>query len=349
MNMLLASIMRKPAPEQSQPATAQTADYTAPPAPGPVAQLVHYVRSGYWPWPQWWRAGPGAWLMRDIEDNPRDWTPLLALCCRDPACLWRLRMTFDIPAQIALIRAAPAQWAPGAVFDFMRWQAWRDDLDKAVQPARSRTGTGPQLPRGEHVARPAGRGQDHPQMVANAGLLLLAPMLPKLLVRLSLLQGRQFVDSRRQVRAICLLDWLMWEDVGLEGTSAPSADDGLEAEWRMPLTKQLCGWPPGRSLPAWYRPTIDERETLRTWLITSLAVWPGLREMGPAWARELLLRREGCWQYGGQGAQPLLMIEQHDCDMRLQGTPWRLSSVGLPWLAATLHVQWQGQTIAGQV
>lgn len=202
--------------------------------------------------------------------------------------------------------------------------------------------------------------------VANAGLVLLWPFLPAFFSRLGWLAddheadgrraaaappGRRFASPQRATCAALLLHHLA------TGDAAPPAPDRPVAEHLLPLCKLLCGlapeaplaWPalamaadasgdiPDDTLdgPAAWDAAMAESDLL---LQAVIAQAPILRAMSvPAFRASFLLR---AGQLGVRDDHWLLRVERTAYDMVRDRFPWGVSVLRLPWMNATLQVEW---------
>lgn len=160
--------------------------------------------------------------------------------------------------------------------------------------------------------------------VANAGLVLLWPLLPPLFTQHGWVKDGQFVDSEARWQAFSVLDWLVRGDADL-------------AEWRAPCARLLCGidsdipFTPGQLAPV-------QQDELDAWLLHILRAIPPLSRCDISILRELFLQRPGTLQTEG-GIR--LTVEPHAADVLLYDLPWPVTPVVLPWLALPFGVDWK--------
>lgn len=184
--------------------------------------------------------------------------------------------------------------------------------------------------------------------VANAGICLLWPLLPKLFDALGLLQEKTFQDEAAQVVAVCRLDQLIWgfprsaDDANLSPENDPQeAGLALSQEWRTPLNKILCGLPLDTLIDPWTAPTEEEQDVMHQWLANALKQIPALHRLTVNDMRELFLQRPG--QLVKKEGRWTLQVDCEGADMLLKtefGVVWPMSHLTLPWLDLPLEVVW---------
>jgi len=163
---------------------------------------------------------------------------------------------------------------------------------------------------------------DTPWVVANAGLVLLWPLLPRLFSTFGWLADGRFVDEQARWQAVGCLDWLAWGDPEL-------------AEWRTPCARLLCGlaWEtPFVACP----PSVLRQAELDLWLGQALASVPLLDRCSISDLRIFFLQRAGTLV----DAPMRLTIEPEALDVLLCKLPWPLTNVMLPWLSIPISVDW---------
>jgi hypothetical protein len=168
--------------------------------------------------------------------------------------------------------------------------------------------------------------------VANAGLVLLWPLLPDLFARLGLWKNGAFTDMQAQINAACWLDAAIW------------AGD-CAREWRMPLTKLLCGLPLESELE-WQAPNEAAAAQLHQWLVALSAQLPGWRTLGTADIQTLFLQRPGRLERVDTAFT--LAVQPEPFDILLSDWPWPLDALMLPWLERPLCIQWPSLSEQGR-
>jgi hypothetical protein len=176
--------------------------------------------------------------------------------------------------------------------------------------------------------RPTPLVEAEPLIVANAGLVLLWPVLPRLFQTFGLVDADDGWAPDAVWRAVALLDWLA------SGQTPP-------ADWRVPVPRLLCGLPPLPNdaqpidWPALHGPQQGEADR---WLSTKLAVLPGLQRLSAADVRAFFLQRTG--MLTADTKHLILAVERDATDMLLSQVPWPLTQVVLPWLPSPIEVEW---------
>lgn len=162
-----------------------------------------------------------------------------------------------------------------------------------------------------------------PWWVANAGLVLLWPLLPRLFSQFGWLDEGHFSDDEARWQAVGCLDWLAWGDNEL-------------AEWRTPCARLLCGI--AEEVPFEARPPAPALQAeLDTWLGQVFACIPHLGRCSASDLRTFFLQRAGILTLG---ESVLLTIAPEATDVLLHNLPWPLTHVILPWRATFINVDW---------
>jgi len=165
-----------------------------------------------------------------------------------------------------------------------------------------------------------------PVYVANAGLVLLAPYLPRLFDMRGLLADSKIAGAAAQQRAILLMHHAVY------ATAAP-------AETELVLNKILCGAEP--SLPFDFAIRLDEadRSCVDGLLQSVIGHWSALGSTSVAGLRESFLQREGRLLRGEDGWD--LHIAERGIDVLLDRLPWGFSTIKYSWMEGMLHVTWR--------
>ncbi len=162
--------------------------------------------------------------------------------------------------------------------------------------------------------------------IANAGMVIAAPYLPRLFGMLGLLNGNAFVDEAAAARAIHVLQFLV------DGKAEPP-------EHLLILNKLLCGVPLDRPVPRDIALTDAERQAVDGLIAGMIGNWTAIGHTSVAGMRESFLQREGritlerdAWK---------LLVEPRAFDMLLDRLPWSIATLRLPWMDRVLHVDWR--------
>jgi hypothetical protein len=168
--------------------------------------------------------------------------------------------------------------------------------------------------------------QGEPIYVANAGLVLCEPYLPRLFTMLGLTEGSAFRDAASASKAVNLLQFIA---MGVEESS----------EHQLVLNKLLCGLPLAESVDCESRLEEPDKATVDGMLKGMLAHWKVLGGTTPDGLRETFLRRQG--RLVRQEDHWHLLVEAGPYDMLLDQLPWGFSMIKYPWMERMIHVQWR--------
>jgi hypothetical protein len=184
-------------------------------------------------------------------------------------------------------------------------------------------------PRHRHPVHPVeddAFNQSEEMFLHNAGLVILWPFLARFFKRIGLVKESAFVDSRKQRRAVLLMQCLV--DAS---TRSP--------EYLLPLNKVLCGLCLSEPLDATLIPGELETTACRRLLRAVVANWQILKNTSIAGFQQAFLQREGILR-PHHGAW-LLQVEGASHDVVMDKLPWSIQVVKLPWMARILYVDWQ--------
>ncbi len=193
------------------------------------------------------------------------------------------------------------------------------DTTSSDQEPRSRDGNDAEAPEED-------LDSDTDLLVANAGLVLAAPFLPRLFSMLGLLEDRAFRSRTAATRGVQLLHLL-----ATGSTDAP--------EFLLLLPKLLCGLPLESPVPRRLEATPEETEAVDQLLEGMIQHWDALGQASPEGLRETFLQREG-WLHRGDDRWDL-GVELRGVDVLLDRVPWTFRTVALPWMPDVLHVDWR--------
>lgn len=166
----------------------------------------------------------------------------------------------------------------------------------------------------------------HSPFVNNAGIVILSPYLPRLFSMLDLMENNQFRDDEAQVRAIYLIQYIVFGS-----TDFP--------EHEMALNKLLTGCKVETPLSRPIEPTEKEKSAIRSMLESVLQHWSKLKNTSIAGLREGFLHRNG--KLEEQEDFYLLTVEEKAYDMLLDSCPWNFRIIKYPWMKKMIQVKWR--------
>ena len=223
--------------------------------------------------------------------------------------------------------AAPVEW----VRDLLRGTGSRadggdPDLADAMAAAAAGKARDAAARRAEAAATNKPSAEAEPIYIFNAGLVLVAPYLPRLLEALGLIADNAFVDAAAVERGIGLLQF-----AASGGTDCP--------ETELVLNKLLCG--AELELPVAREIVLTDRErlTVEELLRAMIEHWSALGSTSIAGLRESFLQREGRLVHK-QDAWHLL-VEPRAFDMLLDRLPWSFATIKYSWMKEIVHVDWR--------
>ncbi|MEM6770416.1 MAG: contractile injection system tape measure protein [Bacteroidota bacterium] len=161
--------------------------------------------------------------------------------------------------------------------------------------------------------------------VHNAGMVLIAPFLPRYYEMLVMLTQNQFNDEATGIRGVCLLEYLV-----SGRTEFP--------EHELALNKVLCGLSLSTPIPTQIELTEAEEETSRQLLKTVLQNWGNLKNATIDNLRDSFLLRNGVLEK--QEDSWSVQVESAGYDMVLQILPWTISKISLPWMSKRVETTW---------
>lgn len=162
--------------------------------------------------------------------------------------------------------------------------------------------------------------------VGNAGLVLVAPYMPRLFMMLGLSDERAFTDAPAAERAALLLQLMVTGEA-----AAP--------EPALVLNKLLCGIDLAAPVPRGIEPTEAERNAVDGLLAAVIQHWKILGSTSVAGLRETFLQRDGRLQHADEHWQ--LNVEPRGFDMLIDQLPWGYATIRHPWMKEVLHVEWR--------
>ena len=162
--------------------------------------------------------------------------------------------------------------------------------------------------------------------IDNAGLVLLAPYLPRYFDMVGLLDGKQFRDPAAAERGVHMLQYLV-----NESTDSP--------EYQLVLNKLLCGVKAGVPICRSIEITDQEKEASEGLLKGVIGNWPMLKNTSVEGLRESFLQREAHLQLKVDAWH--LLVQSKAFDMLLDSLPWGYSTIKLGWMRQPVYVDWR--------
>lgn len=160
--------------------------------------------------------------------------------------------------------------------------------------------------------------------IGNAGLILLAPFLPRLLTLLKLTENGTFKDRDAQIKAIFLMQYAAFGT-----TEFP--------EYELQLNKLLAGFKTGIPMPRSIALTEHEMETTDGMLQGVVQHWNKVKTIEGL--REGFLQREGKLDEKDETIE--LTVENKAYDMLLDAIPWNFKTTKFSWMEKTIQVKWR--------
>jgi len=162
--------------------------------------------------------------------------------------------------------------------------------------------------------------------IANAGLVLVSPYLPKLFEMLKLTEDSKFIDEKSAERAIHLLQYVV-----NERCDSP--------EFLLVLNKLLCGVISKIPITREIVPQPHEKEAIEGMLKGVIGNWSALGNTSVAGLRESFLQRAGRLQLKNDNWY--LKVESKAFDMLLDRLPWSIAIIKYSWMKRAIYVEWR--------
>jgi hypothetical protein len=171
---------------------------------------------------------------------------------------------------------------------------------------------------------------DLPQsyFIENAGLVIVWYHLALLFENLGLVQERQFIDSKAQMKALSVLDFLVFGNRKIR-------------EYGLILNKILVGLEVEESIELNQLLTDDEIFIIEEYLQKAIiAQWTILKNASNDWLRQSFLQRNGKLNRTDKGW--FLQVEPKGAiDITLNSLPWRLDAIQMNWMPQKLTIEWK--------
>ena len=162
--------------------------------------------------------------------------------------------------------------------------------------------------------------------IANAGVVIVGPYLPRLFSMLGLTNKESFTSLSCAHRAVHLIQYIV--------TGATVSPEPM-----LVLNKILCGLPIAAPVPLDIDLRAQEHTAIEEMLAAIIAHWKAIGRTSIAGLRESFLQREG--RIASSEEAWRLRVESKCFDMLLDRLPWGYAMVKYPWMKRVLHVDWR--------
>jgi hypothetical protein len=162
--------------------------------------------------------------------------------------------------------------------------------------------------------------------INNAGLVILAPFLPRFFNMVHLTKEKAFLDEAAAVRGALLLHYMVTGE-----TEGP--------EYEMVLNKIFCGLPIHMPLPAALDITEEEKEVVASMLMGVKTNWSKMENSTVEAMVESFIQREG--RLSEEADHWELVVESKAYDILIEFLPWTIGMVKLPWMEKRIEVTWK--------
>lgn len=163
--------------------------------------------------------------------------------------------------------------------------------------------------------------------VHNAGLVILAPLIPSFLRKQGLVEDKQFVSVAAQERSIHLLQYLI---TGQTNT----------LEYELVLNKILLNWPLEQPIVSAVEMSNTEEAGAAELLDFVRSEWKALSNTSVERLQQLFLQRLSRLTFDEDHGYHLI-VEQQAMDLLLNKLPWGFGMIKLPWMQHFLQVEWE--------
>lgn len=162
--------------------------------------------------------------------------------------------------------------------------------------------------------------------VSNAGLVIIAPYLPRYFTALGMVGEGAFVNEAAAARGVQLLQYLATQQ-----TETP--------EHLLALNKILCGLPLQVPIEPNFLLTEAEKELSNTLLQSVLSNWGMMKNSTVQNLQGAFILRNGLLRETPDKWQ--LHVEKKPYDVVMSDLPWTISMVILPWMDKRMEVEWK--------
>lgn len=162
--------------------------------------------------------------------------------------------------------------------------------------------------------------------IGNAGIILLAPYIPRLFSMLGYTEKGEFTSLEMQIRAMFLLQHLLYDENEFE-------------EPALLLNKLLTGYELEEPVPLCVEINEKERELADSLLKGVMQNWDKMQNTSLRGFRQSFLIRNGVLEEGEECWQ--LTVEEKAYDVLLDSLPWGFSPVRFAWMPKAVYVKWR--------
>lgn len=169
-------------------------------------------------------------------------------------------------------------------------------------------------------------------IIPNAGLVLLAPWLPRLFGMLGLFNedGRDFKDTQSHIRAVFISQWLVVSKPDREYREAELAFNRIlvGCHFRIPMPRKM-------------ELTQKETETANQMLEGVKANWPKMYNTSIPGFQHSFIERTG--RIEKQKDKWVVSVDERSYDILLDSLPWSYTMIRFPWLSKHINVLWRNK------
>lgn len=162
--------------------------------------------------------------------------------------------------------------------------------------------------------------------IHNAGLVLLAPYIPRLFEMLDLLENGTFKNRDAQIKGIFALQYAAF-------------GAGEFPEYELRLNKLLTGFQTGKPLPRSVELSTEEQELIHSLLEAIIQTWDKLGNTKMQGLRGFFLQREA--KLTEEEEQFILTVENKGYDVLLDFIPWSFRVIKHRWMKKGIQVKWR--------
>lgn len=162
--------------------------------------------------------------------------------------------------------------------------------------------------------------------IADAGIVILAPYLPRLFSMLSLTENGNFKSVDARMKAIFLMRYAIGKE------EEYSRSDLL-------LYNPLVGMKLNATIVQAVEISDSEKEIVISMLNGVLQNWNKLKNSSIATLREAFLRRNG--KLEEKEDKFYLTVEEKDFDVLIDNIPWNFKMIRMPWMEKPIIVKWR--------